>query len=86
MKPVALMERAITNSSKPGDIVLDPFGGSGTTLMAAEHSKRRCRMIELDPKYIDTIIRRWQSYTKRQAVHAKTSQTFDELCVCHIEM
>jgi len=86
MKPVALMERAITNSSKPGDIVLDPFGGSGTTLMAAEHSKRRCRMIELDPKYIDTIIRRWQSYTKRQAVHAKTSQTFDELCACHIEM
>ena len=80
MKPVALMERAITNSSKPGDIVLDPFGGSGTTLMAAEHSKRRCRMIELDPKYIDTIIRRFQAHTKTKAIHAITQKTFDELC------
>lgn len=86
MKPVVLMERAIKNSSKPGDIVLDPFGGSGTTLIPAEHSKSRCSMIELDPKYIDTIIRRWQSYTKRKAVHAKTRQAFDELCACHVEM
>ena len=74
------MERAITNSSKPGDIVLDPFGGSGTTLMAAEHSKRRCRMIELDPKYIDTIIRRFQAQTETKAIHAVTQKTFDELC------
>ncbi len=80
MKPVALMERAITNSSKVGDIVLDPFGGSGTTLIAAERSKRRCRMIELDPKYIDTIIRRFQTQTKSKAIHASTQKTFDELC------
>jgi DNA modification methylase len=80
MKPVALMERAITNSSKVGDIVLDPFGGSGTTLMAAERTNRRCRMIELDPKYIDTIIRRFQTQTKSKAIHAATQKTFDELC------
>ena len=53
MKPVALVERAIRNSSKSRDIVLDPFGGSGTTLIAAERTGRRARLIELDPKYAD---------------------------------
>jgi DNA modification methylase len=77
MKPVALMERAIDNSSKPGDIVLDPFGGSGTTLIAAERTKRRCRMIELDPKYVDTIIKRWQTHTGLKALHADSNKPFD---------
>ena len=56
MKPVALVERAIRNSSKTRDIVLDPFGGSGSTLIACEKTGRQARLIELDPKYVDTII------------------------------
>jgi DNA modification methylase len=63
MKPVALVERAIRNSSKSRDIVLDPFGGSGTTLIAAERAGRRARLIELDPKYVDVIVQRWQNTT-----------------------
>ena len=57
MKPVALIERAIRNSSKRRDIVLDPFGGSGSTLIAAEKTGRQARLVELDPKYVDTIDR-----------------------------
>ena len=60
MKPVALVERAIRNSSKSRDIVLDLFGGSGTTMIAAERAGRRARLIELDPKYVDVIVERWQ--------------------------
>lgn len=67
MKPVDLVERAIRNSSRPGDVVLDPFGGSGTTLIAAEKSGRVARLIELDPKYADVIVRRWQDWTGQQA-------------------
>ncbi|WP_045785198.1 site-specific DNA-methyltransferase [Ralstonia mannitolilytica] len=67
MKPVELVERAIRNSSRPGDVVLDPFGGSGTTLIAAEKAGRVARLIELDPKYADVIVRRWQDWTGQQA-------------------
>ncbi len=67
MKPVELVERAIRNSSRPGDLVLDSFGGSGTTLIAAEKSGRRARLIELDPKYADTIVRRWEEFTGQTA-------------------
>ena len=67
MKPVELVERAIRNSSRPGNVVLDPFGGSGTTLIAAEKSGRQARLIELDPKYVDVIVRRWQDWTGQQA-------------------
>ncbi|MGH8431704.1 MAG: DNA modification methylase, partial [Solimonas sp.] len=63
MKPVELVERAIRNSSRPGNVVLDPFGGSGTTLIAAEKSGRLARLIELDPKYVDVIVRRWQDFS-----------------------
>lgn len=63
MKPVALVERAIRNSSKSRDIVLDPFGGSGTTMIAAERAGRRARLVELDPKYVDVIVQRWQDLT-----------------------
>ena len=63
MKPVALVERAIRNSSKSRDIVLDPFGGSGSTLIACEKAGRQARLIELDPKYVDTIILRWQEFS-----------------------
>lgn len=68
MKPVELVERAIINSSKPGDIVLDGFGGSGSTLIACEKNNRRARLIELDPKYCDVIIKRWEEWTGKKAI------------------
>jgi len=67
MKPVELVERAVRNSSRPGDIVLDSFGGSGTTMIASEKSDRKARLIELDPKYVDVIVRRWQDFAGAQA-------------------
>ena len=76
MKPVALVERAIRNSSKSRDIVLDPFGGSGTTMIAAERLGRRARLIELDPGYCDVIVRRWIEFTGGSATHAGTGQPF----------
>ena len=79
MKPVELVERAIRNSSLPGDVVLDPFGGSGTTLIAAEKSGRQARLIELDPKYVDVIVRRWQEYAGAQAVREADGVKFDDL-------
>lgn len=79
MKPVELVERAIRNSSRPGEVVLDPFGGSGTTLIAAEKSGRQARLIELDPKYVDVIVRRWQEYAGAQAVREADGVRFDDL-------
>jgi DNA modification methylase len=76
MKPVALVERAIRNSSKSRDIVLDLFGGSGTTLIAAHRAGRRARLIELDPKYVDVVVRRWQTLTGANVFHAQTGETF----------
>ena len=78
MKPVELCERAIQNSSVANCLVLDLFGGSGSTLIACEKTSRDCRMMELDPKYCDVIIKRWQDYTGKKAVHADTGQVFDE--------
>jgi DNA modification methylase len=78
MKPVELVERAIRNSSRPGDAVLDPFGGSGTTLIAAEKSGRLARLIELDPKYVDVIVRRWQDWTGEQATREADGVLFDQ--------
>lgn len=78
MKPVELVERAIRNSSKTRDIVLDLFGGSGTTLIAAEKTQRRARLVELDPKYADVIVKRWQDYTGKAATLAATGKTFAE--------
>lgn len=68
MKPVPLVARAVTNSSKPGDAILDLFGGSGTTLIACEETGRRCFMNELDPHYCDVIIDRWEEHTGEKAV------------------
>jgi DNA modification methylase len=67
MKPVELITRAIQNSSRAGEIVLDSFGGSGSTLIAAEQTKRKARLIELDPKYCDVIIQRWENLTGQKA-------------------
>ena len=79
VKPVALVADAIFDCSMRGDIVLDAFLGSGTTVIAAERTGRRCYGIELDPRYVDAIIRRWQAYTREKAVHATTGQSFDDL-------
>jgi DNA modification methylase len=79
MKPVALVERAIRNSSRKGDLVFDPFGGSGTTLIAAEKTGRHASLIELDPKYVDVIVRRWQEFTGETAVLESNGQSFDDL-------
>ena len=79
MKPVFLVERAIRNSSRKGDLVFDPFGGSGTTLIAAEKTGRHASLIELDPKYVDVIVRRWQEFTGEAAVLESSGQSFDDL-------
>jgi len=79
MKPVELVERAILNSSKSRDIVLDLFGGSGTTLIAAEKSGRQARLIELDPKYADVIVRRWQEWTGLKGTRESDGVAFDTL-------
>ena len=75
-KPVALIERALSNSSKGGDMVTDLFGGSGSTLIACEKTARDCRMMELDPKYCDVIIQRWQNFTGQTATLEATGQPF----------
>ena len=78
MKPVELVERCIRNSSRPGDVVLDSFGGSGTTLIAAHKSGRRARLMELDPKYVDVIVRRWQAWSGESAMREDDGVSFDD--------
>lgn len=79
MKPTALVIDAIKDCSHRGDIVLDPFSGSGTTLIAAQKSGRRARAVEIDPLYVDVAIRRWQKLTGKQAVMDVTGETFEEI-------
>lgn len=67
MKPIELVQKSIVNSSKPGDIVIDSFGGSGSTLIACEQTNRKCRMVELDPQYCDVILARWEKFTGKTA-------------------
>jgi DNA modification methylase len=67
MKPIGIPARAIQNSTKPGDIILDLFGGSGSTLLAAEQTDRSCYMMELDPVYCDVIIKRYEQFTGEKA-------------------
>jgi DNA modification methylase len=78
-KPVAMVADAILDSTRRGDIVLDPFLGSGATVMASERTGRRCYGLELDPLYCDVIVRRWQAYTGSRARHASTGASFDEI-------
>jgi DNA modification methylase len=79
MKPVALFEYQMLNNTKGGDIILDSFGGSGTTMLAAEKNGRVSRLIELDPKYCDVIIKRWQDFTGKTATLEATGETFEVL-------
>ena len=76
MKPVALFEYQMLNNTKGSDVVLDSFGGSGTTLIAAEKNGRHARLMELDPKYADVIVRRWQNFTGQRAVLESTGEPF----------
>lgn len=78
-KPVELARRAIRNSTQEGEIVLDLFGGSGSTMMGAEQTKRCGYVAELDPRYVDVTVRRWQDLTGKQALHATEKKTFDAL-------
>ena len=78
VKPVEMIADALKDCSKRGGIVLDPFGGSGSTLIAAAKTGRRARLAELDPIYVDRTIRRWQVWANDDAVHAETGATFEE--------
>jgi DNA modification methylase len=79
MKPVALLSQAVNNSSKAGDEILDLFGGSGSTLIACEKTGRINRMMELDPKYCDVIVQRWQEFTGKTAFLESTNEPFVKL-------
>jgi DNA modification methylase len=76
VKPVAMVADTILDCSHRGGLILDPFAGAGTTLIAAERTGRRARLIELDPKYVDVTIERWQRLTGGTAVHAATGHRF----------
>ena len=78
VKPVALVSDAIKDCSRRGEIILDPFAGSGTTIIAAEKSGRHARGIEIDPAYVDVCLRRWQKFTRSTARQAVTGFSFDE--------
>jgi len=79
MKPVELFEYQLLNNTKGMDVVLDSFGGSGTTMIAAEKNGRNAYLMELDPKYCDVIINRWQEFTGKEATHEKTGKTYNEM-------
>jgi DNA modification methylase len=79
VKPVAMVADALKDCTKRGDIVLDTFAGAGTTILAAERVGRRAYSLELEPKFVDASIRRWQAFTRRDAVHAETGQTFEDV-------
>jgi DNA modification methylase len=78
-KPIELVERSIRHASKKNNLVVDLFGGSGSTLIACEKTNRKCFMMELSPNYCDVIIKRWQDFTGKKAIHAETNKIFDEL-------
>lgn len=79
MKPVELCEKAIEDGSQVNGIVLDLFGGSGSTLIACEKKNRVCRMMELDAKYCDVIVKRWQEFTGQEATHEESGKTYAEM-------
>ncbi|KZL02645.1 site-specific DNA-methyltransferase [Pseudovibrio sp. Ad26] len=79
MKPVSLIQQMLENSTDQGDLVLDPFGGSGSTLIACEKLGLKAHLMELDPKYCDVIVARWQEYTGRQATLAGDGRSFDDI-------
>jgi DNA modification methylase len=79
MKPVELVERALLNSSKAGDIIVDLFGGSGSTLIGCERRGRKARLMEIDPRYADVVVLRYQEYSGKSAVLDNDGRTFEEV-------
>lgn len=79
MKPTGLIEKMLKCSARSGDLVADAFGGSGSTLIAADRLGMSARLMELDTKFVDVIVRRWEEYTGRRAVHAETGELFPEI-------
>lgn len=79
MKPVELVERAVRNSSRRRDVVLDPFGGAGSTMIACEKTGRKARLIELEPQYVDVTVQRWQNFTGKQAHLDADGRTLAEI-------
>jgi DNA modification methylase len=77
-KPVECMRRPIANNSRPGQVIYDPFLGSGTTLIAAEMTGRICYGLELNPAYVDVIVTRWQLFTGRAAIYQASGQSYDQ--------
>jgi DNA modification methylase len=77
-KPLECMRRPIVNNSRAGQLVYDPFLGTGTSLIAAEMTGRVCRGLAISPAYVDVILRRWQTFTGRTAIHQASGQSFDE--------
>jgi DNA modification methylase len=78
VKPVALVADAIKDCTRRGDVVLDAFSGSGTTILAAERVGRRACTLEIEPRFVDLAVRRWQAFARKDAVHADSGLTFDE--------
>lgn len=85
MKPVALVERMIVNSTKTGHVVLDLFSGSGSTLIACERTARLARLLEIDPRFVDVAVRRWEQFTNKAAVLDETGETFAEVQAKRVE-
>lgn len=85
-KPVELVERALVNSSKAGDLVADLFGGSGSTLIGCERLGRKARLMEIDPKYTDCIVRRWQAFAGKSATLDGDGRTFDEIALMRAQV
>jgi DNA modification methylase len=81
VKPVALVSDAMKDCTRRGDIVVDTFSGSGTTILAAERVGRRAFALEIEPRFVDIAIRRWQSFTRKDAIHLESGQSFDDLTV-----
>jgi DNA modification methylase len=79
VKPAAMLQDALTDLSRRGEIILDPFGGSGSILIACEKTRRICRCVELDPVYVDVMIRRYELITRQKATLEQTGETFEEL-------
>jgi DNA modification methylase len=79
MKPIELLDRSLANSSKAGDLVLDLFGGSGSTVIACQRASRICLTMEIDRKYVDVIVTRWMQFSGEQAIHEETGATFEQV-------
>jgi hypothetical protein len=79
IKPTQLIVDCLKDCTRPGDVVLDVFAGSGSTILAAERTRRRAYAVEIEPRFVDVCIRRWQEFTGRDAIHLKTGRTFNQL-------